>query len=84
MNKREQDAVRDLVIKLSGYEDVDGSACDSGDPLDLTLTEISQGFTFIDNRFYDAIKAKYPQLDWPEGKSAVEVALGIINGEVAV
>jgi hypothetical protein len=84
MNRREQDAIRDLVFKLSGYEDVDGSACDSGDPLDLTLTEISQGFTFIDNRFYDAIHAKYPNVVWPEGKSAVEVALGIITGEVAI
>jgi hypothetical protein len=44
-----QDAIRDKVIEVSGASDelIDGSGCDSGDPLDLTLTEIAQGFAFL-------------------------------------
>lgn len=36
---RWQEAIGDLLWKLSGKQ-VDGAGCDSGDPLDLTLTEI--------------------------------------------
>lgn len=48
---RWQEAIRNLLIKLSGAspDDIDGSGCDSGDPLDLTLTEISQAFVHLEN-----------------------------------
>jgi hypothetical protein len=55
---RWQDEIRKTVIKLSGAPDhsIDGGGCDSGDPLDLTLTEIRQGFNqMIDQR--DALVA---------------------------
>lgn len=81
LKRREQDAIRDLVIKLSGYTDVDGAGCDSGDPLEFTLTEISQGFTYIENRLYDAINAARPGFDWPADRSAVDVAIDIIGGK---
>lgn len=49
---RWQNEIRALVIKESGAksEDIDGSGCDSGDPLDLTLSEISQGFCHIEEK----------------------------------
>jgi len=43
---RWQQEIYKLVIDLSGHE-VDGSGCDSGDPLDLTLSEIREGFSFL-------------------------------------
>jgi len=45
---RWQEAIRELLIETSGAPDhlIDGSGCDSGDPLDLTLTEIRQAFAF--------------------------------------
>ena len=36
---RWQNSIRELLISECG-QNVDGSGCDSGDPLDLTLTEI--------------------------------------------
>lgn len=47
--RRWQDEIRGAVIDASGASDcdIDGGGCDSGDPLDLTLTEISQGFVFL-------------------------------------
>lgn len=49
---RWQDQIRALVIEMSGASpnDIDGSGCDSGDPLDLTLSEISQGFAHVDDK----------------------------------
>lgn len=46
---RWQDAIREHVIKITGAPDysIDGAGCDSGDPLDLSLTEISQGVNFL-------------------------------------
>lgn len=41
---RWQKRIRDALIDLAGYEFIDGSACDSGDPLDVTLSEIQQAF----------------------------------------
>lgn len=38
--KRWQDAIDELIHRLNPKIEVDGSGCDSGDPLDLTLTEI--------------------------------------------
>ena len=47
--RRWQDAIRNEVIKQSGAPDcdIDGGGCESGDPLDLTLTEIRQGFRHV-------------------------------------
>jgi hypothetical protein len=43
---RWQNAIRELCVSECGH-DVDGSGCDSGDPLDLTLSELSQAFNTI-------------------------------------
>lgn len=45
---RWQEAIRELLIKASGApaDAIDGSGCDSGDPLDLTLTEISAALRY--------------------------------------
>jgi len=43
---RWQNAIRDLVEAQCGQQ-VDGSGCESGDPLDLTLTEISMAFNAL-------------------------------------
>jgi hypothetical protein len=43
---RWQNAIRYLCIAECG-QDVDGSGCDSGDPLDLTLTEIKLAFNAV-------------------------------------
>jgi hypothetical protein len=47
--RRWQEAIREAVIKHSGAPDhiIDGGGCDSGDPLDLTLAEIAQGFAYV-------------------------------------
>jgi hypothetical protein len=42
--ERWQEAIRNLLIDLTGNQDIDGSGCDSGDPLDVTLDEIRQAF----------------------------------------
>jgi hypothetical protein len=54
-----QERVRDLVIERSKAPDsaIDGAGCDSGDWEDFTLTEISQGFNFVDERI-DALRSK--------------------------
>lgn len=44
-----QDAIRDELIKLSGNDRIDGAGCESGDPLDFTLTEIRQAFAYIED-----------------------------------
>jgi hypothetical protein len=79
--RRWQDAIRDKVIEASGAPDhvIDGAGCDSGDPLDLTLTEIGLGFNFIDDQFYDAINKSRPGFQWPEGKSATQVAVELLS-----
>ena len=43
---RWQNAIRDLCITECGKE-IDGRGCESGDPLDLTLTEIQLAFNHI-------------------------------------
>ena len=49
--RRWQDTIRSVLIRLSGAPDykIDGSGCDSGDPLDLTVTEIEQAFVWIED-----------------------------------
>jgi len=44
---RWQNAIDELLVKLTGQNGIDGSGCDSGDPLDLTLTEITLYFNAI-------------------------------------
>lgn len=46
---RWQDEIRRVVIECSGAPDcdIDGGGDDSGDPLDLTLNEIRQGFRHV-------------------------------------
>lgn len=36
---------------------LDGSGCDSGDPLDVTLAEIAQAINFIKDQNHESIKA---------------------------
>ncbi len=45
----EQDRIRSLIINRTGIpeHECDGSGCDSGDPIDLTLAEISQGIDYL-------------------------------------
>ena len=59
--RRWQDGIRDHLIKQFDVPDgrIDGAGCDSGDPLDFTLAEITQGIGYlIDDRpsLSDAIK----------------------------
>lgn len=53
-----QNRIRDLVIKKSGAGDgvIDGSGCDSGDPVDLTLAEIAQGFNYLLDEVIEPLK----------------------------
>lgn len=53
-----QNRIRNLVIRLSGAKDglIDGSGCDSGDPVDLTLNEIAQGFNYLLDEVIDPLK----------------------------
>jgi hypothetical protein len=43
---RWQQSIKNLVERLSGRE-VDGTGCESGDALDVTLAEIEQGFSTV-------------------------------------
>ena len=52
---RWQKAIYDKVRELSGTDNIDGAGCDSGDPLDFTLSEISQGFVHVINERDDRI-----------------------------
>ena len=45
-----QNRIRDFIAnRVGGDIQIDGSGCESGDPVDLTLSEIAQGFTVIEN-----------------------------------
>ena len=52
-----QNRIRDHILselRSSGIDaDIDGSGCDSGDPMDLTLSEISQGMNAIHDYYYE-------------------------------
>jgi hypothetical protein len=70
--RRWQDGIRDHLIKQFDVPDgrIDGAGCDSGDPLDFTLAEITQGIGYlIDVRpsLSDAIKEVEKMRDeWQE------------------
>lgn len=53
---RWQDAIYKLVCGLAPEADIDGGGCDSGDPLDLTLDEIGQGFSYWDNLLFETLE----------------------------
>ena len=44
-----QNRIRNLVVEKSGANEcaINGAGCDSGDPVEFTLTEISQGFNVM-------------------------------------
>ena len=46
--------VQERIAPLDKDCVIDGSGCDSGDPVDLTLTEIGQGFTVLEDILDDA------------------------------
>ena len=48
----EQDRIRDLCQKDIPVN-IDGSGCDSGDPMDLTLAEISQAINYWRDEAFD-------------------------------
>ncbi len=50
---RWQQAIYELVSSLSGSDTIDGAGCDSGDPLDLSLTEIHQAWNVRENADFD-------------------------------
>lgn len=54
---RWQNKIRDLVIRMSGAPKyaIDGGGCESGDPLDFTLTEIKLGFAHLDDKLRERI-----------------------------
>jgi len=58
INMKTQNRIRDLVIELSGASDgdIDGGGCDSGDPVDLSLSEICQGFAFLKDAHYAEVE----------------------------
>ena len=63
---RWQQAIYDLIREATGADtEIDGGGCDSGDPLDFTLDEISQGFNYLKNKHdqeRDQLKAEGRQL----------------------
>lgn len=62
---RWQDAIREHLVKACGIPDadswIDGAGCDSGDPLDVSLAEISQ----VINHFIDAADPSTPSAPVP-------------------
>jgi hypothetical protein len=54
---RWQDAIYKLACDLAPDAQIDGGGCDSGDPLDLTLDEISQAFAYWDNLLFDTMES---------------------------
>ena len=52
-----QDRIQAYVLKHSGAERIDGSGCDSGDPVDLTLAEIGQGLIHVQDECHDVRQA---------------------------
>ena len=58
---RWQDAIKDLLDKNlpDPDDDVDGSGCDSGDPLDLSLSEISQALSRWQDKLHESIDVSH-------------------------
>lgn len=47
---RWQEAIYRLLLEVVGDDRIDGNGCDSGDPLDFTLTEIGQALSILGDR----------------------------------
>jgi len=81
---RWQGAIYRLIKEETGADvEIDGSGCDSGDPLDLTLAEISQGFAYLDDKCFELLrglglldKAEISKLV-EESKSSLSVVLDL-------
>jgi hypothetical protein len=58
---RWQDAIYRLCVRLAG-DSIDGGGCDSGDPLDFTLAEVSQAIALLTDRA-EAAEAKVAELE---------------------
>lgn len=79
---RWQQAIYELVKECSGADsEIDGAGCDSGDPLDFTLTEIQQGFAHIQNRCYDALCMCGRQNEIAEGETALDVLFRCVDDD---
>ncbi len=55
-----QNRIRNFVVEKSGAEDatIDGSGCESGDPVDLTLDEIGQGFNYLFDEIIEPLQSQ--------------------------
>ncbi len=52
---RWQREIYDAIKEHTGADsEIDGAGCDSGDPLDFTLTGIAQGFEYMKQRVIEA------------------------------
>jgi hypothetical protein len=55
---RWQEGIRDKIISCGVPDDIiDGAGCDSGDPLDFTLTEVGQGLNYFIDQLDELRKA---------------------------
>lgn len=55
--RRWQEAIRDTILNAIPDARIDGRGEDSGDPLDFTLSEVSQGLIYLQDRLYDEKQA---------------------------
>jgi hypothetical protein len=53
---RWQESIRNLLVKETGCDSIDGKGCDSGDPLDFTLSEVKQGLAILQDKLTDSQK----------------------------
>ncbi len=60
-----QNKIRDCVNSECGAppDFIDGSGCESGDPVDLTLSEIMQGFNYYADTFLEPLEKKLTAAD---------------------
>jgi hypothetical protein len=58
ITRETQERIQRAVARAAGVpvEQIDGSGCDSGDPVDLTLADIAAGFRVVDDRL-SAVRA---------------------------
>jgi len=75
----EQNQVRAFIVKRAGCDDtrIDGSGCESGDPIDLTLDEIGQGFNYLFDEVVDPLKLEVERL-----RAELDIANKIKGGEL--
>jgi len=71
---RWQKAIYDMICDRAPDANIDGGGCDSGNPLDLTLAEIGQGFTYWDNLLFDTMEAvSHSYVGTPTFKAAADL-----------